>query len=202
MTWASPGILYDHHLGSDMFFTCWDLTWPSPAEICYDLHLGSDMTFICDLTWPSPAGIWHDTHLLGSDLTFTCWDLTWHSPAGIWHDFHLLGFDMIFTWNLTYTWWDLISSQNRNDFKTTARRTTLYPNSFIPSAVDCRKNPLEQLRNSPSISSFKRILLKTKFPTSEVPLHFLHGSRLLSVIHARLRLNCSDLKLDLFNNYV
>ena len=183
-----------------MSFT-WDLIWPS-SGIWHVLHLlGSDMTFTCwDLLWPSP-GIWHDFHMW-SDLTFTCWDLTWHSPAGIWHDFHLLGFDMIFTWNLTYTWWDLISSQNRNDFKTTARRTTLYPNSFIPSAVDCRKNPLEQLRNSPSISSFKRILLKTKFPTSEVPLHFLHGSRLLSVIHARLRLNCSDLKLDLFNNYV
>ena len=42
----------------------------------------------------------------------------------------------------------------------------------------------------------------TNFPPSQVPLHFLHGSRLLSVIHARLRLNCSDLKRDLFNNYV
>ena len=43
---------------------------------------------------------------------------------------------------------------------------------------------------------------KTKFPTSEVPLYYLHGSRRLSVIHARLRNNCRDLKHDLFNNYV
>ena len=83
---------------------------------------------------------------------------------------------------------------------TNARRTALYENSFIPSTVDCWNNLPEHLRNSPSISYFKRILLKTKFPTS--PLHYLHGSRLLSVIHARLRNNCSDLKHDLFNNYV
>ena len=41
-----------------------------------------------------------------------------------------------------------------------------------------------------------------KFPTSKAPLHFLHGSRLLSVIHARLRNKSSDFKSDLFNNYV
>ena len=92
--------------------------------------------------------------------------------------------------------------RNRNDFKTTARRTALYENSFIPSAVDCWNNLPEHLRNSPSIWCFKRILLKTKFPTSEVPLHYHHGSRRLSVIHARLRNNCSDLIHDLFNNYV
>ena len=84
--------------------------------------------------------------------------------------------------------------RNRNDFKTTARRTALYENSFIPSAVDCWNNLPEHLRNSPSISCFKRILLQTKFPTSEVPLYYLHGSRRLSVIHARLRNNCRDLK--------
>ena len=48
-----------------------------------------------------------------------------------------------------------------NDFKTTARRAALYENSFIPSAVDCWNNLHEHLRNSPSISCFKRILLKT-----------------------------------------
>ena len=89
-----------------------------------------------------------------------------------------------------------------HDFMTAARRTALYENSFIPSAVDCWNNLPEHLRNSPSISCFKHILLKTKFPTREAPLHYLHGSRRLSVIHARLRNNCSDLKHDLFNNYV
>ena len=73
---------------------------------------------------------------------------------------------------------------------------------LFPSAVDCWNNLPEHLRNSPSVSCFKRILLKTKFPTVEAPLHFLHGSRLLSVIHARLRNDCSDLKRDLFNHYV
>ena len=86
--------------------------------------------------------------------------------------------------------------RNRNDFKTTAQRTALHENSFIPSAVHCWNNLPEHLRNSPSISCFKRILLKTKFPTSEVPLYYLQGSLRLSVIHARLRNKCSDLKHD------
>ena len=85
---------------------------------------------------------------------------------------------------------------------TNARRTALYENIFIPSSVDCWNNLPEHLRNNPSISCFKHILLKTKFPTREAPLHYLHGSRRLSVIHARLRNNSSDLKHDLFNNYV
>ena len=84
----------------------------------------------------------------------------------------------------------------------TSRSTALYENSFIPSVVDCWNNLPEHLRNNPSISCVKRIILKTKFPTREAPLHYLHSSRLLSVIHARLRNDCSDLKRDLFNNYV
>jgi len=62
----------------------------------------------------------------------------------------------------------------------TVRRTALYENSFIPSAVDCWNNLPEHLPNSPSISCFKRIILKTKFSTSEFPLHYLPDSRLLS----------------------
>ena len=88
LTWASPGIWYDHHLESNMTFTCWDLTWPSPAGISFDLRLGSDITLICwDLTWLLPG--------------------IWPSPAGIWNDLHLQGFNMTFTWDLTSTWWDL-----------------------------------------------------------------------------------------------
>ena len=41
---------------------------------------------------------------------------------------------------------------------TTARRTALYENSFTPSAVDCWNNLHEHLRNSLSISCFKRII--------------------------------------------
>ena len=70
--------------------------------------------------------------------------------------------------------------RNRKNFMNTVRRTALYENSFIPSAVDCWNNLPEHLPNSPSISCFKRIILKTKFSTSEFPLHYLPDSSLLS----------------------
>ena len=40
------------------------------------------------------------------------------------------------------------------------------------------------------------------FQTNTVPSYFSHGTRCLSVIHARLRNNCSDLKNDLFLNHI
>ena len=40
---------------------------------------------------------------------------------------------------------------------------------------------------------FKRELLRSMFPTRTVVPHFMHGNRLQSIIHARLRNNCSDL---------
>ena len=40
------------------------------------------------------------------------------------------------------------------------------------------------------------------FPIIVVPPHFMHGNRLLSILHTRLRNNCSDLKHDLFINHV
>jgi len=41
----------------------------------------------------------------------------------------------------------------------TARRAALYDYFFIPSALDCWNNLPEHLRNNPSFSCFKRILL-------------------------------------------
>ena len=37
---------------------------------------------------------------------------------------------------------------------------------------------------------------------SSSDLHFLHGDRLLSSLHARMRNNCSNLKCDLFVNHL
>ena len=92
--------------------------------------------------------------------------------------------------------------RSRNDFVTLPRRTTLLANSFVPSAIDFWNSLPEQLRNNPSISSFKRELLNRFFQATEVPSYYCNGSRINSVIHARLRNNCSDLKSDLYLNHV
>ena len=58
---------------------------------------------------------------------------------------------------------------------------------------------LFDVRNASSLSAFKQTVLnKDKVPI--VPLIYLEGNRYLSVLHARIRNNCSDLNFDLFRN--
>ena len=92
--------------------------------------------------------------------------------------------------------------RSRTDFVTLPRRTTLLANSFVPSTIEFWNSLPEQLRNNPSIGSFKRELLNSFFRTTEVPSYYCNGPRIHSVIHARLRNNCSDLKSDLYLNHV
>lgn len=92
--------------------------------------------------------------------------------------------------------------RNVNDFVAIPRRTALFEKSFVPSAIELWNNIPVALKETQSLGFFKRTILQTLFPTSIVPQHFLHGSRKLSIIHARLRNNCSDLKYDLFMNHV
>ena len=91
---------------------------------------------------------------------------------------------------------------SRNDFVTLPRRTALFANSFVPSAIDSWNSLPEQLRNNSSIGSVKRELLNSCLQTTEVPSYYCNGSHINSVIHARLRNNCSDLKSDLYLNHV
>ena len=86
--------------------------------------------------------------------------------------------------------------RNRNYFVTLPRRTTLFANSFVPSAIDSWNSLPEQLRNSPSIGSFKRELSYSFFQTTEVPSYYCNGSRVNFILHARLRNNSSDLFLN------
>ena len=60
----------------------------------------------------------------------------------------------------------------------------------------------EGLKNQPTISSFKNNLLITTFPKLHVPNYFTSGNRYLSVMHAQLRNNCSNLNNDLFINHL
>ena len=59
----------------------------------------------------------------------------------------------------------------------------------------------DNLRNSPSVNSFK-YNLKKHSPSVQVPIYFTYGDRYLSVMHARIRNSCSNLSHDLFNNHL
>ena len=50
--------------------------------------------------------------------------------------------------------------------------------------------------------SFRHVLKDTVLTSCNVPSFFVKGERRSSVIHARIRNNCSDLKCDLFQNHL
>ena len=60
----------------------------------------------------------------------------------------------------------------------------------------------ETVRNSSTINSFKDNVKSVYSNLQIVPPYYIKGHRKLSVIHARLRNNCSNLKHDLYTNFV
>ena len=92
--------------------------------------------------------------------------------------------------------------RNNADFALIPCHTTLYENSCIPFIISLWNNLPLNFKNATTISSFKREISDYMFQTNNVPSYFSFGKRYLSVIHARLRNNCSDLKNDLFLNHI
>ena len=85
--------------------------------------------------------------------------------------------------------------RNCNGLANIVCRTSLYRNSFLPSAVNAWNSLPQATRESDSPSSFK-LLLNIHKPTP-CKLYF-YGERKMQIIHTRLRNNCSDLKQHLF----
>ena len=60
----------------------------------------------------------------------------------------------------------------------------------------------DNLRNSSSLNSFKYNLKKDFFASVKVPIYYTRGDRYMSVMHARIRNNCSNRSYDLFINHL
>ena len=91
-----------------------------------------------------------------------------------------------------------ISDHNlrNNDNHTTPRsRLSMSRESFMPSSVSLWNNLDINIRNSPNISCF---ISRIKENTSKPPKYYSEGSRILSILNARLRHQCSSLNADLF----
>jgi hypothetical protein len=87
--------------------------------------------------------------------------------------------------------------QNANNFTIPQCRLTLYQNSFFPATILWNNLP-QYIRDSPSNCILKS-RLKTYYNNPvKPPKYFSFGSRLASILHTRLRQNCSSLKGDLF----
>ena len=94
------------------------------------------------------------------------------------------------------------SLRNGDDYVIVSRRTHLYSRSFLPSAIDLWNSLDINIRNSNTISHFKSNLKRVFFASEKIPQYFFTGNRKSSIIHARLRNNCSDLNSDLFQNHL
>ena len=92
--------------------------------------------------------------------------------------------------------------RNRNDYNVLNTRTELFRNSYIPSCIILWNNLPEHIRNSDTLTSFKSQLTNHCFKPSKITCFYTTGSRLLSVLHSRLRNNCSNLNDDLFSNHL
>ena len=91
--------------------------------------------------------------------------------------------------------------RNQNNITTPYCRTELFKKSCIPSSISLWNSANDNLRNCPSIDSFK-FNLKKESTLTKVPIYYTYGDRFLSVMHARIRNKCSNLSNDLCLNHL
>ena len=94
------------------------------------------------------------------------------------------------------TAYNLHNSQNLN---TIHANSQLYYKSFLPSVTRDWNSLSDEIRNSPSFSSFKRHLNSNLLAP---PKYFCDGNRPGQIYHARLRMKCSALNQHLFSKNI
>ena len=92
--------------------------------------------------------------------------------------------------------------RNMNNYSVPFARTEIFKKSCIRSAITLWNAADNSLKDSNTLHSFKYQMKKPFAITSKVPSYYASGNRRLSVLHARIRNNCSNLNLDLFNNFL
>jgi hypothetical protein len=88
--------------------------------------------------------------------------------------------------------------RNANNQVTIATRTTRYKDSYLPSSTTQWNGLPLELRNTPTLSSYKRNLNKHLSTQIAPPSWFFSGSRHANILHTRLRLDNPSLNCHLF----
>ena len=91
--------------------------------------------------------------------------------------------------------------RNNNNLTIPFTRTETSRKSCIPS-VSLWNSLGENTRNSSSLSCFKNNLRIFGTDGNQVPQYYLSGEKYWSVLHTRIRNNCSSLNNDLYNNHL
>ncbi len=89
---------------------------------------------------------------------------------------------------------DRYTLRNASDIPIIPCRTQLYTNSYLPSVIRDWNRLDDNVRNAPSLMSFKSRISKN---ISKPSLLYKVGSRKPQILHTRLRLDCSSLNYDL-----
>ena len=92
--------------------------------------------------------------------------------------------------------------RNQNNITTPFCRTEILRKSCIPSSISLWNSLDESMRNSPSLNSFKYRLRGNSPNLRKIPPYYFYGDRYLSIMHCRIRNNCSNLSNDLYHNHL
>ena len=92
--------------------------------------------------------------------------------------------------------------RNQNNITTPFCRTEILRKSCIPSSISLWNSLDESMRNSPSLNSFKYRLKGNSPNLRKIPPYYFYGDRYLSIMHCRIRNNCSNLSNDLYHNHL
>ena len=84
---------------------------------------------------------------------------------------------------------------SQTKFRNLLTTLQLFANSFFPSSIESWDKLSLQLRNAPTLITFKQA---TKNQTIKPPKFYNAGCRILNIIHTRLRHRSSSLNADLF----
>ena len=91
--------------------------------------------------------------------------------------------------------------RDSQDYENIHTRTNILQKSCIPSSISLWNNLEQVIRSSATYSLFKSKLSDKKRPFKISNIYCI-GNRYISVLHARLRNNCSHLNEDLYMNYL
>ena len=91
--------------------------------------------------------------------------------------------------------------RNSQNYEHVQARTRLFQKSCIPFSIPIWNDLEQDVKNITTFNSFKSKLISMTKPKRISNLYFF-GNRYLSIIHARIRNNCSNLNNDLFLNHL
>ena len=92
--------------------------------------------------------------------------------------------------------------RNQNNITIPFCRTEIFRKSCIPSGIALWNSLHESLRNSSTLNSFKYQMKRELVDVQKVPPYYIYEDRYLSVMHSRIRNNCSNLSNDLYLNHL